>query len=168
MHWYWIDRFVLFERQKRAKAIKAITLAEDHLHEHFPFFPVMPASLMIEGVAQTGGLLVGEAGGYREKVVLGKVPKFFFHHTIARPGDVLIYSTEVINLSKDGAMISATIHNGDVLMAEGELVFAHLQNDFAETTLFEEGNLVDMMRVFGVYDIGIDENGHRLRDPRTA
>ena len=168
MHWSWIDRFIEFESPKRAKAIKAITLAEDHLHDHFPFFPVMPASLIIEGVAQTGGLLVSEVNGYREKVVLGKLPKFVFHNTIAVPGDVLTYSVEVKNLSQDGAIVEATVHNGAELMAEGELVFAHLQSGFSETTLFEEGSLIDMMRIFGVYEIGIDENRNRLIDPELA
>ena len=168
MHWYWIDRFVLFESPKRAKAIKLVTLAEDHLHDHFPYCHVMPASLIIEGVAQTGGLLVSEVNGYREKVVLGKLPKFVFHNTMAIAGDVLTYSVDVRNISRDGAIIEACVHNGDQLMAEGELVFAHLRSGFAETTLFEEGSLIDMMRIFGVYEIGVDANGNRLIDPERC
>ena len=79
MRWVWIDRFVEFESGSRAKAIKNITLAEEHLHDHFPGFPVMPAALMLEGLAQTGGILVGEANDYREKVVLAKIPRAIFH-----------------------------------------------------------------------------------------
>ena len=60
MRWIWIDRFVEFESGKRAVAIKNVTLAEDHLHDHFPGWPTMPNSLITEGLAQTGGLLVGE------------------------------------------------------------------------------------------------------------
>ena len=168
MHWYWIDRFIEYESPKRAKAIKLVTLAEDHLHDHFPYFPVMPASLIIEGVAQTGGLLISEVNGYREKVVLGKLPKFVFHHTLALPGDVLTYSVDVKNISRDGAIVEAAVHIGDRLMAEGELVFANLRSGFAEVTLFDEGGLIDMMRIFGVYEIGVDENGQRLLDPERA
>jgi hypothetical protein len=39
---------------RRAVAVKCVTLAEDHLHDHFPGFAIMPASLMIEGMAQAG------------------------------------------------------------------------------------------------------------------
>ena len=60
MRWYWIDRFVEFESGRYAKAIKNISLAEDHLHDHFPYYPMIPNSLVIEGMAQTGGLLVCE------------------------------------------------------------------------------------------------------------
>ena len=59
MRWFWIDRFIEFEAA-RAKAIKNISLGEEHLHDHFPGYPVMPNTLIVEGMAQTGGLLVCE------------------------------------------------------------------------------------------------------------
>src|SRR5260221_13596922 len=74
MRWIWIDKFLEFRSGQFARAIKNLTLAEEHLHDHYPGYPVMPASLIIEGLAQTGGILVGEAGGFAEKVVLAKVP----------------------------------------------------------------------------------------------
>ena len=61
MRWMWIDTIVTYEPDKRLVAIKNVSLAEEHLHEHFratatlPAQPVMPASLMIEGMAQTAG-----------------------------------------------------------------------------------------------------------------
>jgi len=42
MRWFWIDKFVEFESGKRAVAIKNLSMAEEHLHDHFPGFPVMP------------------------------------------------------------------------------------------------------------------------------
>jgi len=86
MRWIWIDRFLEFESGVQAKAIKNITFAEDHLHDHFPGFPVMPASLMVEGMAQTGGILLGEMNDFRHIVILAKVPKVRFH-SWACPGD---------------------------------------------------------------------------------
>ncbi|MCH8031309.1 MAG: beta-hydroxyacyl-ACP dehydratase, partial [Bacteroidetes bacterium] len=59
MRWIWIDTFVAFETGKRASAVKNVTLAEDHLHDYIPGYPIMPPSLMIEGMAQTAGILVG-------------------------------------------------------------------------------------------------------------
>ncbi|MHC4652492.1 MAG: hotdog family protein, partial [Planctomycetota bacterium] len=61
----WIDRIVELDPGQRLVAIKNVSLAEEHLHDHFPAqgdreaLPVMPASLMIEGMAQTAGILVG-------------------------------------------------------------------------------------------------------------
>ena len=61
MRWYWIDRFLEFNSGRSCQSVKNVSLAEEHLHDHFPGYPVMPASLIIEGLAQTGGILVGEA-----------------------------------------------------------------------------------------------------------
>ena len=88
MRWIWIDKFVEFESGKRAVAVKNVTLAEEHLHDHFPGFPVMPECLMIEAMAQTAGILVGEARQFQEKVILAKIKKAVFFDFV-RPGDSL-------------------------------------------------------------------------------
>ena len=51
MRWIWIDKFIEFDSGHRAVAVKNVTLAEEHLHDHFPGFPVMPETLMIESMA---------------------------------------------------------------------------------------------------------------------
>ena len=125
MRWIWIDRFVEFDSRKRATAIKNVTLAEDQLHDHFPGFPTMPASLIIEGLAQTGGILVGEANHFAQKVILGKISRAKFHD-VARPGDQLIYRVELADLRPEGAMVEGQAFVGDQLLAEVELFFVHL------------------------------------------
>ena len=75
MRWYWIDRFIEFESGRYAKAIKCVSLAEEYLHDHFPNHPVLPNSLVVEGMAQTGGLLVCEHSQFTEKVILAKIAK---------------------------------------------------------------------------------------------
>ena len=73
MRWFWIDRFNEFVRAKHATAVKNVSLAEEHLHDHFPGAALMPNSLIVEGMAQTAGLLVAEAIDYNRRVVLAKV-----------------------------------------------------------------------------------------------
>ena len=102
MRWIWIDKFIEFRSGQFARAIKNLTLAEEHLHDHFPGYPVMPASLIIEGLAQTGGILVGEAGGFAEKVVLAKIPRAEFYG-VACAGDQLIYEVTLTDLRSEGA-----------------------------------------------------------------
>src|SRR6266511_2771405 len=82
MRWIWIDRFLEFHSRKSARALKNLSLAEDYFADHFPGYPVMPGSLILEGLAQTGGILVGEANDFREKVVLAKVPMARFHREV--------------------------------------------------------------------------------------
>src|SRR4029077_3102875 len=117
MRWFWIDRFTQFESGHAATAIKNVSLAEEHLHDHFPGAPVMPNSLVIEGIAQTGGLLVAEHSGLEERVVVGKVTQAKFHFS-ALPRGPLVYHAVIDDIHKDGARVSGTSHVGQRLQAE--------------------------------------------------
>jgi len=164
MRWFWIDKFTEFERGRRAVAVKNVSLAEDHLHDHFVGYPVMPHSLVVEGIAQTGGLLVGECNQFKERVVLAKVSKATFHgHAV--PGDTLTYRVTVEDVRPDGAFINGTSHVGDELHAEISLVFAHLDERTGDQELFNPADFLAMLRVLGIYDIGRKEDGSPLDVP---
>src|SRR3972149_7996687 len=90
MRWFWLDRFTEFTSGTLATAVKGVALSEEHLHDHWPAYPVMPNTLIAEGMAQTGGLLVSEIYRFSELVVLAKFAKCDFHGLV-RPGDVLTY-----------------------------------------------------------------------------
>jgi len=98
MRWIWIDKFLEFESGKRAVALKNVTLAEEHLHDHFPGFPIMPECLMIEAMAQTAGILVGEARQFQEKVILAKIKNAVFYHYV-QPGDAITLHAEIESIS---------------------------------------------------------------------
>jgi 3-hydroxyacyl-[acyl-carrier-protein] dehydratase len=144
MRWIWIDKFVEFTSKSSATAIKNVTLAEEHLHDLFPAFPIMPASLIVEGMAQTAGILVGEARNFSEKVILAKIGRATFH-TLVRPGDTLVYSARIVNLSESGASISGTVRLGleddALLVADIELMFSHIDKNLAGAA-FPEHNFV--------------------------
>jgi 3-hydroxyacyl-[acyl-carrier-protein] dehydratase len=163
MRWYWIDRFIEFESGQRARAVKNISLAEDYLHDHFPYYMLLPNTLVIEGMAQTGGLLVCEHNHFTEKVVLGKVPKIVFYGE-AKPGDTLTYTANVEYIRSEGAMVTVTSYKGDQLHAEGEIVFAHL-NDSQLGSLFNPDTFLRMMRLLGAFDVGHAADGSRLKPP---
>src|SRR2546425_10535730 len=114
MRWIWIDRFLAFDRGKSARAMKNLSLAEDYFAEHFPGSPVMPGSLILEGLAQTGGILVGEANDFREKVILAKIPRAQFHRE-ALAGQQLIYEVELLHLRPEGAAVQGKALAGDTL-----------------------------------------------------
>lgn len=164
MRWFWIDRFREFDSGRTALAVKNVSLAEEHLHDHFPGAPVMPNSLVIEGLAQTGGLLVAEHGGFAERVVLAKVAKARFH-AAAVPGDSLEYRVTIDDIHKDGAIVSGTSHIGPRLQAEVQLFFAHLPETVAGQSLFDPATLLAMLRLLGVFEVGRDAQGQPLEIP---
>jgi 3-hydroxyacyl-[acyl-carrier-protein] dehydratase len=140
MRWIWIDRFLEFERGKSARAVKNLSLAEDFFAEHFPGYPVMPASLMLEGLAQTGGILVGEANDFREKVVLAKILWARFDQEV-RAGEQLTYDVELLHLRPEGAAIQGRVSIDGRIVGEAELFFAHLDQSRSQQ-LFGDHNFV--------------------------
>ena len=137
MRWIWIDKFIEFNSGKSAVALKNVTLAEEHLHDHFPGFPVMPECLMIEGMAQTAGILVGEARNFDEKVILAKIKRAAFFDFV-RPGDTIILHAEIESISEEAASTVGRIMRGDDLIAEISLMFSHIDNNLAGKEFPEE------------------------------
>ncbi|MBM3995361.1 MAG: beta-hydroxyacyl-ACP dehydratase [Planctomycetes bacterium] len=151
MRWIWIDRFVKFEPRKSARALKNLSLAEDYFEQHLPGYPIMPACFILEGLAQTGGILVGEANDFKEKVVLAKITSARFERE-AVAGEVLIYDTEMVTLRPEGASIAGKVYafpaGSDIPgelsappMAEAEIFFAHLDQSRSQQ-IFGDHNFV--------------------------
>ena len=137
MRWIWIDKFLEFNSGKSAVSLKNVTLAEEHLHDHFPGFPVMPECLMIEAMAQTAGILVGEARNFQEKVILAKIKKAAFFDFV-RPGDTIILHAEIESIAPEAASTAGRIMRGDQLIAEISLMFSHIDNNLAGKEFPEE------------------------------
>ena len=140
MRWIWIDRFEEFTSGRSAVAIKNVTLAEEHLHDHFPGFPVMPECLMIEGMAQTAGILVGEARKFSEKVILAKIKKAVFFDFV-RPGDTIRLHAHLEVIAPEAAQTSGRITRGEQLIAEIDLMFSHIDQNLTGKK-FPEHNFV--------------------------
>ena len=137
MRWIWIDKFVEFTSGQNATALKNVTLAEEHLHDHFPGFPVMPESLIIEAMAQTAGILVGEAKNFQEKVILAKIKKAVFFDYV-RPGDTILLHARIESLAPEAASTTGKITRSDAVIAEIDLMFSHIDKNLAGKEFPEE------------------------------
>ncbi|MHC4644713.1 MAG: 3-hydroxyacyl-ACP dehydratase FabZ family protein [Planctomycetota bacterium] len=140
MRWIWIDKFVEFNSGESAVAIKNVTLAEEYLHDHFPGFPVMPESLMIEAMAQTAGILVGEAKSFQEKVILAKIKMAVFFDYV-RPGDTLELHARIESIALEAASTCGRITCSGKLIAEIDLMFSHIDQNLGGKQ-FPEDNFV--------------------------
>lgn len=161
MRWIWIDRFEEFVSGRSARAVKVVSVAEDHVHDLFPGYPVMPNALIVEGLAQTGGILVGEANRFEEKVVLAKLPNVEFHdHAV--PGDILEYHVELIDLRPEGGVCDGKVLRNGQLMAQAQIFFAHLDKSRsledesgARNFVFTKDHLMALLRMaHGTYREG--------------
>lgn len=137
MRWIWIDKFLEFKSGQYAVAQKNVTLAEEHIHDNVPGFPMMPECLMIEAMAQTGGILVGEARNFEEKVILAKIKKAVFHRYVV-PGDTITLRAEIESISPEAASITGEIKRGNDLIAQISLMFSHIDKNLSGRQFPEE------------------------------
>ena len=165
MRWFWIDRFVEFHSGQRAVAVKCVSLAEPHVHDPLPGYPALPPTLIIEGIAQTGGILAGEYYDFHNRVVLAKIAKARFHGG-ARPGDLLRYEVTMENIQPDGAMCRARSFLGDQLQGEVDLYYAHLSDRSQTAPLFTKAGFLRMLRAFRLYDVALDKDGQPAQIPQ--
>ena len=166
MRWFWIDRFTEFVSGEKASAVKCVSMVEEYVDEYFPGHPVMTPSFVIEGFAQCGGILVGQQNDFLERVVLAKVAKSKFHF-YARPGDQLRYSVQLESMQPDGGLVSATSHVDDRLQSEAELTFAHVDLSVRGAgSFFKPDDFLRMLRIFKLFDVGVDPNGQPIKIPQ--
>ena len=126
MRYAFVDRMIEMVPGKNAKAIKNITASEDVFNDHFPHFPVYPGALIIETMAQVGGLLVektvAERDNRRVLPVLSIVKSAKFREATL-PGDTLVVEVVIDNCTTDAAMVRSTISCDGCARASAELFF---------------------------------------------
>ena len=169
MRWFWVDRFTEFVGSSHAVGHKGVALSDDFMHDHWGAYPTMPHSLMAEGMAQTGGLLVSELYDFKELVVLAKFSKLEFHD-ITRAGETLTYRADIENIRDVGASVSVSGHCGDQPRCSGEIFFARLQTGEGENVdpklpkrLFDPCDLAEWLHIVGIFEVGIRKDGSRMR-----
>jgi 3-hydroxyacyl-[acyl-carrier-protein] dehydratase len=148
----WIDTIVAYEPDRRLVAIKNVSLAEEHLHQHFaegpdgPAQPVMPGSLMMEGMAQTAGILVGSVRRFAEKVILAKIQKAQIDADVT-PGQCIRYDASIERIDGMGASTVGTIERLDhrsgrwERIGSTEIMFSHVDQNMSGLA-FPEHNFV--------------------------
>jgi 3-hydroxyacyl-[acyl-carrier-protein] dehydratase len=164
MRWIWIDRILELDKGKRCVAVKNVSLAEDVLHDHFPAdprkgtqaLPVMPNTLIIEGMAQTAGIMVGHAYDFREKVILAKIGKAIFTDA-AWPGFTIRHTAIMERIDPTGASTTGIVERIDpatgavVPLATIELMFSHIDQNRSGLA-FPEENFVFTEQFMGLLE----------------
>jgi 3-hydroxyacyl-[acyl-carrier-protein] dehydratase len=127
MRYLLLDRITELSPPDRASAVKCVSLADDVFVDHFPGHPLMPGTLVIEALAQLGGVLVEETmrlrGGPDLFAVLAMIDRARFREMI-RPGDRLDLLAESLAVSEDGGRVRGLARLDGKPAAEAELTYA--------------------------------------------
>ena len=121
-----VDRIVELEPMKRAVGIKCVTINEPFFTGHFPGQPIMPGVLVLEALAQVGGVAMLYPQENRDKLaVFGAIDRVKFRKQVV-PGDQLHMTAEVVKIRGNMGKIWAEAFVDGQLAAEGEFMFALL------------------------------------------
>jgi len=127
MRFFLIDKITKWEVGRSAEAVKNVALSEDFFDDHFPRRPVMPGVLMLEGMAQVSGLLLEASllDKYQKeaKAVLTLLERTKFRDLV-RPGDTLIYKTEITAVNENGGKVSVQAQRDGQPVVTSGMVFA--------------------------------------------
>tara|TARA_Y100001968_G_scaffold330141_1_gene381176 strand:- start:191 stop:598 length:408 start_codon:yes stop_codon:yes gene_type:complete len=120
-----VDRVISHEPGKKAVAIKNVTLNEPHFQGHFPGRPLMPGVLIVEAMAQVGGLIVTQMSELPEGLfVFAGIDSVRFRRPVV-PGDQLIISCELLSLKRQRfGKVRAEAKVDDQLVCSGDLMFS--------------------------------------------
>lgn len=108
--------------------MKNVTVNEPFFQGHFPGVPIMPGVLILEALAQTGGVLVHQKGHTTKIAVLLNVTNAKFRKPVV-PGDVLYLYAKGIHISGTGGKMQTRAMIGQTLAVEAELSFALVDKD---------------------------------------
>lgn len=119
-----IDRVLELESGRRIVALKNVTRNEEFFNGHYPERPIMPGVLIIEAMAQAGGLAVLSQMENSGKVPLfAGIDKARFRRVVV-PGDQLRIEVEVLRARSDTAKVAGKAFiDGTELACEAELLF---------------------------------------------
>lgn len=121
-----IDKIIEWKIGGSAKAVKNISLSEDFFDDHFPRMPIMPGVLILEGMAQLGGIFLEETVkkemGIEKKAIMTIVDKTKFRD-ISKPGDTLIYTAVVMSFNDTAGKIQLDAHRDNRLIASTKITY---------------------------------------------
>lgn len=119
-----VDKILSLEMGKQIVGLKNVTINEPFFQGHFPAQPIMPGVLILEGMAQVGGIMAY----YANPEAIGKKLLFFAGIDKARfrkpvvPGDQLIFTLELVKQKKSIMIMSAKAKVDDHVVAQAELM----------------------------------------------
>ncbi|MEM8808385.1 MAG: 3-hydroxyacyl-ACP dehydratase FabZ [Cyanobacteria bacterium P01_G01_bin.38] len=119
-----VDRIIDYVPAQRAVGIKNVSFNEPHFQGHFPGRPIMPGVLIVEALAQVGGVIMTQLPEFHGLCMFAGIDKVRFRRPVV-PGDQLIMTAKILKIK---GLKFAKIHGkaevDGQLACEGELLFS--------------------------------------------
>ena len=118
-----IDRIIDLKKGEKIAALKNVTVNEPFFQGHFSNFPIMPGVLIIEAMAQAGGILAYESGFQKKKdlIFFSAIDKVKFRKPVV-PGDQVIFKLNILKMRKKVIKMEGWATVDDHVVTEAELM----------------------------------------------
>jgi len=121
-----VDKVTNIVEGKEIVAYKNISISEPVFQGHFPGHPIYPGVMILEGMAQAGGILALKSSGLTEEEIKQKVIYFMSidgakFRSPVKPGDKLEYRITVLKLRKNLIVLEGKAYVEDTLVSEAQL-----------------------------------------------
>ena len=126
MRWDLIEHFEVLKKGHYSRARKSFTGEEDFFKDHFPGRPLVPETLLVEMIAQAGGVLFGVGINFEKEVILAKISEARFLREVPPPCQLLVEAT-IEKEREEGAWISGTVNLGGDLVAEAKILLITIE-----------------------------------------
>jgi 3-hydroxyacyl-[acyl-carrier-protein] dehydratase len=147
-----VDRITALEPGARIATVKALSIAEEYLADHFPLFPVMPGVLMLEAMTQAGAWLVRCTDDFSHSMVTLQQARNLRFRNFVAPGQVLVVSAEIVRhddretqVDVQGTVADSTAVSGRLVLVRSNL--ADTRPDLAPTDEYIKRSLRELLTV---------------------
>jgi 3-hydroxyacyl-[acyl-carrier-protein] dehydratase len=127
MRYVLLDRITRLEPPDHAEGVRCVSLSDDVFADHFPGYPILPGALILESMAQLGGVLIEASMRLRGRndlhALLVTVDKAKLRQQV-RPGDKMLLSCKGVLVHEDGGLVRCEARVDGRLVAEAEQGFA--------------------------------------------
>ena len=120
-----LDRVTELVTGEKICAVKALSLGEEYLGDHFPTFPVLPGVLMIEAMVQTAAMLVRVTNDFAQSVIVLSEARNVKYKSFVKPGNVLQMSLVAKEIGTDNSSFVGSAEVDGQPMVEGRIKLRH-------------------------------------------
>jgi 3-hydroxyacyl-[acyl-carrier-protein] dehydratase len=125
-----VDSILELKRGERIVAVKAVSLAEEYLADHFPTFPVLPGVFILQGLVEAATWLAYDALDFAPVVILLKEAKNVTYKSFVKPGNLLRLEVTCRRVAPDGSEFEGTGLCGQTEMVRARFSLAHHGEDY--------------------------------------
>ncbi len=119
-----VDKIESLQVGQSITTIKALSLAEEYLADHFPAFPVLPGVLMLEALVQSAAWLVRATQGFSKSIIVLRSARNIRYASFVAPGHILRCQVEAMEIGEDTAKFKGTGTVDDQQAVTGRLELA--------------------------------------------